>query len=315
MTRIIPKSSKVKNNFFKGLSVKDLIIIIVCVVFESVILSSNLRNNWIIGLVVLVVSGTSMVKYDEQRIYTVVFSTLLHITGKKKFSKKNGNIKELQAVQSIKNNCLDLTKYKSAVLEIEPIAFSLKSEEEQDRVIEKLASCLSVLSGIEKAEVHFVKLERPMLFDEYLYINSVERVANLNERYDDDILTDKEYDTRLDILASNEELFEKFNEEKIMKEHFYVQCFSDGVATLENLVESLGSDLTKVGLKTVRLDNEQLSVFLKNSYTSDFDERDFFDDDKNKLKEKGYTTEEIYEKIMPSNVNVKYNKKDRKSVV
>ncbi len=310
MERIIPKSSKVKYNVFKNLSVKDIVFICISAIISTSLVVSNLPNKWLYFAITVFLSVLLVLKIEDESLYKMIFAYMVHLTCKKRFrnTKRRNNMTELQTVKAINDGTLVYKKSFAKVIEIEPIAFALKSEDEQDRLINKFARTFGILSDMLGSELHIVKLLRPITYDKKKLINGIVRTSELNYLKEQSLVNQNEFEKRIEIIGCNEELYDGLDSDKLLKEHFYFQIFSQYKNQAADLSELLMRELKGCSLQCSELNNEELGIYVKNSYTIDFDEHDYQGSDENDVIENGYNEKEIRDKLMPKEVEVKWNR-------
>lgn len=316
MRRFIPKNNKVRNSFFKDFKWKDLIIIFIEAIILILIVVSNVSWKWFIALIYLCLCVVSMVSFDDKRFYEFIIQWFVYMTGKKHFKKKDNSIRQLQPYNLIAENMIQYPNYFSCVVKISPIEFALMTEEDQDIIIQKLATCFNVLADTYDSELHIVKTERPQLFDKPIIHNSYDKVANLTRTYERGDLSEDEYKCRLKILENNDVLFNQFNENKLMQQHFYFQIFSSSKKSTLSLTNMFINELRQSDIFVKQLDSEELGVYIKNAYVNQFDERNLFVENRRDVEinvpkdvlDGSYQSDEIYNELMPSNVDINWAK-------
>ncbi|MFI3166533.1 MAG: ATP-binding protein [Bacillota bacterium] len=308
MLRVIPKNSKYRNNFFKFLSLLDILIIAVGLIVVAGLSLSNIEIKWylVAGLIVLII--LSLTQVDGDRIYQITFGYLLHLVSKKTFTKEKEDMKIMQSVQKIQDDTLYYEKMCSKIIEIKPIPFALKNEEEQDSIIYKMSMCFAALADIEHSEIHIIKLNRAISYGEIIYENNVSKVEVLTQYYKSGQMTKDEYDKRMFILMKNGEMYEELESGGLQAEHFYLQIIADYKTQAEEIARQISLEIGKLDIRSKILNNEELGIFVKNAWTPFLNEEDLYSNEKHDFLHDGYTKEQVYEYLMPSNINIKFNR-------
>ena len=135
--RIIPKNTKIKLQFFKNITIPDVLLAIISLAFISLAVTSNLPYKFTIAIVILMVVAPLYIPLGETKLYQALGYGLKFLGARKKFSSKKRGKKNIQAISSILKYEDDLIKHKeegfTGVVQITPIEFNLLSEHKQDR--------------------------------------------------------------------------------------------------------------------------------------------------------------------------------------
>ena len=123
--RIIPKTAKVKVQFFKNISIVDILIAFVFLGLIILLLLSNLGlARFIIALIVLVIAVAIFLPFDGDRFYMFIVHSVKYIFTVKKYTRNNSNsqtnIENLMPFRDIKDNYIVYNSYYSGVLQIDP---------------------------------------------------------------------------------------------------------------------------------------------------------------------------------------------------
>ena len=167
--RIIPKTAKVKVQFFKNISIVDILIAFVFLGLIILLLLSNLGlARFIIALIVLVIAVAIFLPFDGDRFYMFIVHSVKYIFTVKKYTRNNSksqtNIENLMPFRDIKDNYIVYNSYYAGVLQIDPREFSLLSEYRQNQMIdENFGKIVREISNKTKASL--VKIDRKLSFD------------------------------------------------------------------------------------------------------------------------------------------------------
>ena len=280
MVRVIPRKTKVKSEFIRGITGLDIVLALIFIAVAIILFLANFEFHVWIAIVWIIIAASMFFKLaDDDRFYVTMIFLLRYSAQKKKFSKgddkKKSDIKEMVAYERIvQDRYIDFGLYYAQVLEIQPMFFTLLTEYYQDNVIESFANALRRLNLDQTCEI--VKISKPMILDRYIH--------NENQKYDvlydmqyDGQITQEEIDARSPIFEERVSLYEFMNRQsKIFKDHFYLVVYDKDREILESttsgMISAMASSLNPITAK--KLEGTDLVVFLKSNYGKDFDERD-----------------------------------------
>ena len=299
--RIIPKNTKVRLQFYKGVNITDVILAMIGLGFLALAVSSNLPSKWVISVVILVIFCPLYIPVGDIKLYNAIGYALKFLFAKKTFSKsKHGkaNIGTIVPYAGIEDN---LIKQKengfTGILEVKPIEFNLLSEHKQNYYIDGLFSNILKNVGIFQ-EFNIVKLDRPIIFDKYIS-NELTTIQHLIEANENKNLSENEFRARVGVLEDRINIVDKINsEEKIYASSYYIVLHDIDKKSLQDTLNIIRNMLKSNSLEAEQLNNKELALFIKYSYSNQFDERDF-----DKLNEKDYIS-----KSVPDYVNFKTTK-------
>lgn len=281
MVRVIPRRTKVKLEFVKGVTGLDLIIGVVLVAVLALLAASNFPGHIWIALVWAIVSISMFFKIaDSDRFYVTISHLARFSMQKKKYEKKPAkgkpNIKDIIPFESIyQDRCINYGGYYAEVLEIKPILFELLNEYSQNNVIE--VGFGNALRRLDEGQVcELVKINKAMVLDNYAYEENKKYDRLLDQLYEKQ-MSQEEIDARAPIFEERVSFIENKNRnEKIYKDYFYLVVMGKDLEALENTVNgmasSFNSSLTPVSTK--RLTGRELAIFLRANYNREFNERD-----------------------------------------
>ncbi len=278
--KYIPRRTKVKMEFAKGITIGDIIFVAIGVaVLLLLIFSQGIDTNMKIYLSVAwvaIIFSLFLPIADGKRLFTTLGILFKFLAYKKKYSKrpmrKHVDIKELIPYTNIANDMIDFKEYYAAVIEIRPIEFGLLNEEKQEGVIRTVADALRLVSPTQNVSI--VKTSKPMVMDGYIY-NEDRKYDAVLELANDGEMTKEEVDARSQIFeARMQHLRDLSNMERTYMDHFYIVIYDkdrEGLTTTcEGMIKALSSGI--VPLMSWRLKNNDLAVFLKSNYGEDFNE-------------------------------------------
>lgn len=289
--RIIPKNTKIKLQFYKGVTITDIILAVVSLGFLSLAVSSNLPQKWIIAMIILVVVSPLYIPLGDMKLYNALGYALKFAFARKSFSKnKHGksNIGVLVPYEKIKDYIIKQKENGyTGVVEVKPIEFNLLSEYKQNYYIDGLFSNILKNIGVYQ-ELDIVKLERPIIFDNYIK-NELTRMQNIIEANEKGNLSEEEFSARANVLEDRINIIDKINsEEKIYASCYYIVIHDIDKKSLSSTLDLIATSLNNNNLNAKKLNNKEIALFMKYSYSSDFDERDF-----DKVLEKDYISKSV----------------------
>lgn len=163
--------------------------------------------------------------------------------------------------------------YYGAVLEIDPVEFRFFSEH---RRLNSIENCLGrIMRSLNPSfSANIVKLERPIMYDHSLTLE-YDKLDGLRTSYENGALSEEELKARVEIEYDRiNELISYTENNHVVTSFFYLVLFESDKRQLENQIRDAQQLLTNGEMKTKRLGDRELAVFLKYSNQIDFDERD-----------------------------------------
>ena len=204
MQRLIPRKTKVKLEFFRGVTILDLILAVIGVVGLIVLFLSNFNHNLIVALVFAIIWVSLFFKVSEdERFYTTIVHLFRFFAQKKKFlaSKKNGKKSEIDEIipfeRVYQGRFIDYGGYYGQVIEVNPVFFGLLNEYTQDNVIESFANALRRLTPDQSCAI--MKLNRAMVLDGYIHRENKKYELLLEMQYEGNF-TEEEVNALFDDL-------------------------------------------------------------------------------------------------------------------
>ena len=293
--RIIPKKIKVKNTVWKCYSMKD---IIVALIVFSIIFISITAGNWAFAAIVGLIAVIMFMPTQDGIFYSCIFENLRFMFAKKTYtknaSKEKENIDSLFGLKSIKENGLICYKngYYGRVIKIGQKNFGIEDVVQQNIDIEYFANALKILDGTQTADI--VKIDRPVTLDKFSE-DLFDKFTAVKEGFDDENIRK----IKESVLQERIDAIDRLN--NIRKQYisdYYIVVYGKNELDLENLTVNVASEIGKCGIDTKILGKTETAVFLKYSFSRNFDEREVADISDELLK--GW--------IMPKKVEFKSNK-------
>lgn len=283
MLRYIPRKTKVKMEFMKGVTLTDIIVAAIGIGGGIGLIISNLPYNIYLALgFVCIVAMLFMRIDDDLRLYGSIGLMIRFIAFKKKYNKndidkKTGRlrIKDIIPFEGIlKDKFIDYKDYFGMVIEIKPIEFGLLGENKQGMVIKSFANALRRLNNDQTASI--IKTNKAIVFDDYVQAED-KKYDNLMELQYEGEMSEEEVNARADVFETRVSNLEFMNrEEKIYKDYFYIVVYDKDRDALETTVDGMINTLgnSVVPMNANKIYGKDLAVFLKSNYGKYFDERD-----------------------------------------
>lgn len=296
--RIIPKNTKVKVQFYKGIGIYDVVLGIIALGFLALTITSNLPNKYTWSLIILIIVAPMYIPLGDVKLYQALGYAFKFAVAKKSFSKSKQGSSHISAIipySKIKDDMIiGKDNLYTGVIEVTPIEFNLLSESKQNFFIDGVIS--NTLKNVgEYQEYDLIKLDKPVIFDDYIN-NELTRMQKLIAENENGNLNEKEFRTRIEVIEDRMNLIEGLNtEDKIFASAYYIAMHDIDIKSLNNSLNIIENSLKNTGLEAKRLNSKELAIFLKYSYDRDFDEREF----------DNFTEKEYIHHIYPDSVQFK----------
>ena len=281
--RFIPRKTKVKTTLFKNFTILDSVLILIGIGIAILLATTNIFDTWIYNLyVAFFFAGVWFMLFlelsDGIRLYYGIVLSFKYMAYHKHYSKKatgNTNIKNIMPFDDINTeNFLKFGEYYAMVVEIFPMSFGLLTEERQNMCIDCFANAIQRLNGSQQMSI--VKTRKPMLLDDMASYEDY-RYNTLQDMAERGFYTPDELDSRSPVFEERLQAINFMNnQEKIIKDHFYLVIYDTDRDALNNtvngIVATLESSVTPIYTKIIQ--GDQLYVFMKSTFCTDFDERE-----------------------------------------
>ena len=277
--RIIPKTAKVKIEFFKNISLADTFIGLAALAFEVLVFTTNIPPipKYAIMILVLAISIWLYMPFDGQRFYMMFVNMAKYVVSvkhySKDFTKANASIDNFIAFKDIKDGFIEYSEYYAGVLEIDPREFRLLSGYKQDQIIDvHFGKVIRSISGNTKASL--VKVDRKMLLDKYVEYEH-EKELQLEKLFEAGSIDEQEKFIREKIITERIAIYERMSGETVLRKPFYYLVVYDADKTVIREILTNGiSSFIDAGMNSRVLDNRGLALFLKYNFTDNFEESD-----------------------------------------
>lgn len=278
--RLIPRKIKVKTEFFKNVTLSDIIFAFIGIGVAIALFTANFAYHiWVaIGWLVLVVSMFLPVA-DGIRFYYTLGYLFRFFAQKKKYTKdakkEKADIKQIiPFVGFTQDRFIDFKEYFAEVIEVSPIEFGLLNEFKQNMLIETFANAIRRLTNQQSASI--VKISKAMILDNFIYLEDKKYDALMDLQYEGE-MTPQEIESRAGIFEGRVSRVESFNrQDKVYKDFFYIVVYDKDKeildTTINGMISTLSNSVTPV--TTRKLYGRDLVVFLKATFGKEFNERE-----------------------------------------
>ena len=276
--RIIPRTTKVKIQFFRNISILDIIIAFAMLGLIVLLLLSNLGiTRFILAAVVLVIAIGLYLPFEGDRFYLFIAHSVKYLFAVKKYSKNNSksqtNIDSFMPMKDIRDGFIVYKDYFAGVLQVDPREFSLLSEYRQDQMIEEHFGKI-IREVANKTRASIVKLDRKLSFQ--AYIDDENRKKDmLFQLFEKGELTKQELDSRIKIIDDRIRTYTTLTDEAPVKKPFYyLVIYDENTEVIESILNDAIVTFSNIGMTSHILDTKELGIFVKYTYTSKFEEKD-----------------------------------------
>ena len=269
--RIIPKKIKVKNTVWKCYSMTDVIVALF--VFALIFIAVT-AGNWTLAIIMGLIAVVMFMPTPDGIFYTCIFENVKFLFAKKRYTADAKNPKEnidtLLGLKEIKTN--GLLAYSGGmfgrVIKVGQKNFGIEDVMQQNIDIGYIGGALKLLDANQSADI--VKIDRPVNLDGFAK-DIFDRLSALRES---DEYSDIK-DIRRGILQERIDRIDKLN--NIRKQYlsdYYIVVYGRNELDLESTAINIAGEVGKSGLSTKLLGMREAAVFLKYSFSRNFDERE-----------------------------------------
>ena len=277
--RLIPKTAKVKIEFFKNISLADTFLGLAALALEVLVFSTNLPPipKYAIMIMILAISIWLYMPFDGQRFYMMFVNMAKYVVSvkhySKDFTKANASIDNFIAFKDIKDGFIEYNEYYAGVLEIDPREFRLLSGYKQDQIIDvHFGKIIRSISGNTKASI--VKVDRKMLLDKYVEAER-EKEAQLEKLFEAGSIDEQEKFIREKIIAERIAIYERMSGATVLhKPFYYLVVYDKDQTVIREILTNAISSFLDAGMNSRVLDDKGLALFLKYTFTDNFEEND-----------------------------------------
>ena len=278
--RVIPKTAKVKVQFFKNVSVADILIALIGIVLIVLICLSNIGiARFFIAAVILCAVVALYIPYDGQRLYLFFRTFVRYVFSGKKYTKQNtgsaSDVRSFFAFKNINGGYIEFDKYYAGVLEIGSREFRLLTGYRQDQIINNnFGKVIRSIAG--KTRASLIKIDKKMRLDDFINLEERKR-DDLKKTFDAGELSEHELFVRERVLQDRIEVYNNLNsfgDDKIMVPGYYLVVYDDQKNVIDEILTNAVDTFAEAGMQSHILNDKELAVFLKYNYTDKFNEED-----------------------------------------
>ena len=264
--RIIPKKIKVKNTVWKCYSMPDVIVALVVFAIIFILITAG---NWAFAIIMGLIAVVMFMPTPDGIFYTYIFENVKFLFAKKRYTADAKNPKEnidtLLGLKEIKAN--GLLAYNGGmygrVIKVGQKNFGIEDVMQQNIDIGYIANALKLLDANQSADI--IKIDRPVNLDGFAK-DIFNRLSALHE-YNAEI--------KRNILQERIDRIDRLN--NIRKQYlsdYYIIVYGRNELDLESTAINIAGEVGKSGLSTKLLGMRDTAVFLKYSFSRNFDERE-----------------------------------------
>ena len=276
--RIIPKTAKIKVQFFKNISVVDIIIGLAFLGLIVLLFVTNMGYaRFILMFLMLVIAVGLFIPFEGQRFYIFLAYSVKYIFSVKKYSKDNTktqtNIENYLPFKNIEDGYIEYNNYYAGVLEIDPREFGLLSEFRQNQMIDDNFGRI-IREIVDNTKASLVKIDRKLSFEKYIKSEEAKKEA-LNKLYENKELSEDELRTRLQVIDDRIRTYRELtDDDPVIKPFYYLVVYDQNKKVINEILNDAIYTFQGIGMTSHILDTKELAIFLKYNYTSKFNEHD-----------------------------------------
>ena len=276
--RIIPKTAKVKAEFFKNVTILDVIIAFVGLFLTVMLFLTNLGYvRFILMTICLCIVVLLFIPIDGQRFYLFFVNFVKYLFSIKhystEYSNSSTNINNIIPFKGVDGKYIVYKDYFGEVLEIDPREFRLISGFKQDQIIDVyFGRIIRSISGNTKASI--VKIDRKLSFKEFMDGEEAKR-QELLRLYQEQSITEGELSVRQRIIDDRIRVYQTLQDKNnIEKPFYYLVVYDEQKSVLDEIMDNAINSFLEAGMTSRVIEGKNLGVFLKYTYTDSFNEED-----------------------------------------
>ena len=276
--RIIPRTTKVKIQFFRNVSIPDIIIAFAFLGLIVLLLLTNLGvARFLLAALVLVIGVAMYLPFDGDRFYLFIAHSIKFLFAVKKYSRTNSksqsSIDSLMPFKGIEDHFIIYKDYYAGVLQVDPREFALLSGYRQDQMIdENFGKIIREVANQTRASI--VKIDRKLSFEAYSK-DEERKKDDLYKLFEKGELTKQELDARIKIIDDRIRIYGTLTDETPIKRPFYyLVIYDESKEVIDSILNEAVVTFLNIGMTSHILEQKELGIFMKYTYTSRFDEKD-----------------------------------------
>lgn len=276
--RIIPKTAKVKIEFFKNISIADTVIAILALGIEVLLFLTNIGIAKYFLMVIFLCAVVGLyLPFDGQRFYMMFVHLARYMFSAKRYSidylNATTSIERFIPFKDIQGGYIVYEDYFAGVMQIDPREFRLLSGYRQDQIIDVyFGRLIRSISG--KTRASLVKVDRKLLLDDYIAAEKAKQ-EQLEKLFETGNITREELVSREKIINDRLGVYRNLSgENAIVKPFYYLVVYDEDKSVIREILQNGVSSLLEAGMTSKILSDKEIAVFLKYTYSDNFEERD-----------------------------------------
>jgi len=279
--RIIPKTAKVKIEFFKGISIADIFLALFGLVLIVLVLltDAGVILKAVLSALILCIFIGLFIPFDGQRIYLVLIRLVKYFFSNKHYTSaienSTSNIENMVPFKGLEEKYIVYRDYKAGVLEISPREFRLLTDFRQDQIIDNyFGKVIRSIAG--KSRASLVKIDRKLRFDTYIELEE-KKIDELHKLADAGELTEYELNQRVLVVRDRIRAYKEMSGENVIKRPFYyLVVYDENPSVIDEILTTAVSTFEEAGMESRIIKGRELGVFLKYTFTDNFEETDAY---------------------------------------
>lgn len=283
--KLVPKKTKVATQFYKNFTLTDAIIGFVFLVILGLVFLSNfsLKIKLIVGATVIIVCIIMFITVSpETRAYQAIGDLFRYLFGVRSFKKQRVATRKsvnslMPYVGIMEDGVIDYKDYYASVIELNPVEFYMIAPSRQQAYCSAIDHAIKTISPEQVVEL--VKVSRPMVLDNYIE-NEEQKAKNIINNIENGTTNEDEAVPRIEVIDARVNALIASNVDSannITKNHYYLVLFANTVKVLQSTMNMMINTIegeTNGMLACKLLGQKDVAIFLKNTYTEEFDERE-----------------------------------------
>ena len=276
--RMIPKATKVKFTFYKGITIPDVVIGMASLALIALTLASNFPWRIYAALGIFAFTIPLYITVTDRRLYMEIWYLLRYLFSRKRF--KKGGSSDISTIIPYREVKEEFVYNKDSsifgVIKINPINFSMFDEERQNLLIDGTLSRIFNSASLGE-EFFLIKLDEPLILDDKISgeLRRIENINNLKERGE---LTEKERERRINIIESRMGVIDELNSNEECYPSYYLALLGYDKNLVDEKLNDAISLLKTEGIDAKRLNEHELNCFIARGFGKDIDPRNDIDD-------------------------------------
>ena len=238
--RIIPRTAKIKIQFFKNISILDIIIALSFLGLIVLLVVTNIGFvRFILMAIVLVIGIGLFYPFEGQRFYIFLAYGVKYVFSVKKFTKNETktqtNIDNYLPYKDIRDGYIEYATYSAGVLQIDPREFSLLSEFRQNQMIDENFGRI-IREIVDHTKASLVKIDRKVSFEQYIKYEEQKR-DNLQALFDKGELSEDELYSRISVINDRIRAYTELTDETpVIKPFYYLVVYDQNKAVIDEIL-------------------------------------------------------------------------------